>query len=217
MFAETSDAQRCMDRKTAGTTMLKRKTTLGMIASFIAILMIAVVACGGDVEEPATAIPAPSVDAYASDDPVEGDEQKLESAEARANVNSEEQRVASAKAVHPAIEPEPGSDEAAIIESYEEIVRAIRTRDYAAYVEACAPTSRRLSIEQTEFVFRSIWDEFLDVAGMTQREVTIRLFDDGTALTEAVMYEYDDLFLERLSYGFTKIDGEWYATTNCQA
>jgi hypothetical protein len=188
-----------------------------MMASFIAILMIAVVACGGDVEEPATAIPAPSVDAYASDDPVEGDEQKLESAEARANVNSEEQRVASAKAVHPAIEPEPGSDEAAIIESYEEIVRAIRTRDYAAYVEACAPTSRRLSIEQTEFVFRSIWDEFLDVAGMTQREVTIRLFDDGTALTEAVMYEYDDLFLERLSYGFTKIDGEWYATTNCQA
>ena len=201
--------------------MDKRKTTTKMIASFIAVLMIAVIACGGDVDEPATALPGQSssiVDAFAADEPVAEDQQKLESAEAdaAAKPNAEDKRVASAIAVHPEVEPEPGSDEAAIIEAYERTIQAIRARDFVAYVDACATSKRRISVDQTEFVFNSIWDEYLNVAGMTQREVTVRTFKDDTAFTESVMYEFDEVFVERFSYGFSKLDGVCYATTNCQ-
>lgn len=125
-------------------------------------------------------------------------------------------RIASAQAVVPRIVPDPGSDEEAILEVLDRVARAIRAENTSEYVEACNPTRPRLTEAQTKFVFESVFASFGELAGITHRDVTVRTFKDNTAITESVMYDYDNVLMSRFQYSFTKVDGNWYADTNCK-
>ena len=133
-----------------------------------------------------------------------------------ASSSTTDDRVAPAEAVVPEIEPEPGSDEEAILGVLERVTLAIRSENTGEYVESCNPTRSRLTEAQTKFVFESVFTPFGELAGITHRDVTVRTFKDDTAITESVMYVYDDVLMSRFQYSFTKVDGNWYADTNCK-
>ena len=113
-------------------------------------------------------------------------------------------------------EPESGSDEEAILNVLERVTLSIRSEDTTEYVESCNPSRAKLSEAQVEFVFESVFSQLGELAGINHRDVTVRTFKDDTAITESVMYEYDDVLMSRYQYSFSKVDGNWYADTNCK-
>ena len=72
------------------------------------------------------------------------------------------------------------------------------------------------TLSQVEFAFESVFGQYGDLAGINHRDVTVRLFKDDTALTESTMYEFDDVLFLSFSYSFSKVDGNWYADSNCK-
>lgn len=180
-----------------------------LTALAVAMLLTLAMACGGsDEEKPSSAasndtnlVPdlAPDESDSIEDDPVV----------------AQDNRVPPSELVIPMVEPESGSDEEAIIGVFEQVMAAIRAEDSAGYLATCNPTKKKLSTAQLDFVFESVFGPYGELAGMSQRDLTIRTFKDDTALTESTFYEYEDVLFERFSYGFSKIDGTWYADSNC--
>lgn len=188
---------------------------------WIAILVIGLIlilgtACGGGDEETAAAA-SDSPSSVSDTAPLESEalDDDLSDPDT-ATPSPPDERIAPAEAVVPKVQPEPGSDEEAILEVFERVTRAIRDEDTFAYVEACNPSRPRLSEAQTKFVFESVFTPYGELAGITHRDVTIRTFDDDTALTESIMYDYDEILFSRFSYGFSKVEGNWYADSNCK-
>jgi hypothetical protein len=183
----------------------------------IGLVLILGTACGGSDEETAAA---------ASDSPsLVSDTATLESEAIvdddlsdpeTVTSSTKDERIAPAEAVVPKVQPESGSDEEAILEVFDRVIRSIRAEDTYAYVEACNPTRPRLSEAQTKFVFESVFAPYGELTGITHRDVTIRTFDDDTALTESIMYDYDQVLFSRFAYGFSKVEGNWYADSNCR-
>lgn len=170
---------------------------------FAAILIVVAVACGGSAE---------SADTVATNPPTTSPEP---TSTAAPTVPPTARPEPAAGLIIPAVEPEPGSDEAAIFDVLERVTRALRTDDLDSYLALCNPSRSVYTISQLEFVLDNVFSQFGDLAGLNHRDVTVRIFKDDTALTESIMYEFDDVFFESFSYSFNKIDGIWYANSNC--
>ena len=174
-----------------------------LIPLFVAMLLAVVIACGGSEE---------SSGAVAADPPTPPPAPASTSAPA---VSPTKTPRPVAEPVIPAVEPEPGSDEAAIFEVLAVATMAMRSEDYALYRSACNPAKKTLTLEQVEFVFDSVFSQYGDLAGYNQRDVTVRIFKDDTALTESIFYEFDNVLFSSFQYSFIKVDGEWYVDSFC--
>ncbi len=90
---------------------------------------------------------------------------------------------------------------------------SLRNEDFALYQSLCNPSKPVLTLDQVEFLFESVFSQYGDLAGISHRDVTVRLFQDDTALAELIKYEFDYVLFSSFSYSFSKVDGNWYA--NC--
>lgn len=160
-----------------------------MFAVAAAVAIVAAVACGSDDPAPAaapTAVPAQTATPDALPDVVVA-----------------------------AVEPEAGSDEAAILELFERVVRTINTEDWDAYVGNCNPTRPVMSASQVEFFFAdNPMTARVELAGLNYRNVTFRVFDDGTAITKGDEYSFEEPTID-VQYSWAKVDGQWYFSSNC--
>ena len=186
-----------------GTIRFPRIRRLSLITLCLATLLAVAIACGRSDESsgavaasPPTTPPEPTSTAAPTVPPT-----------ARPEL--------AAGLIIPVVEPEPGSDEAAIFDVFERVTRALRTGDLDSYLALCNPSGSVYKISQLEFVLDNVFSQFGDLTGLNHRDVTVRIFKDDTALTESIMYEFDDVFFESFSYSFNKIDGIWYANSNC--
>ena len=194
------------------------KSVLNPIALFaVGMILILATACGSSDEDlPATASTGASL--VSDTTPLESEaivDDDLSQPEAE-DSSTTDVRIAPAQAVVPMTEPEPGSDEEAILNVLERVTLSIRSEDTTEYVESCNPSRAKLSEAQVEFVFESVFSQLGELAGINHRDVTVRTFKDDTAITESVMYEYNDVLMSRYQYSFSKVDGNWYADTNCK-
>ncbi|MCH7970771.1 MAG: hypothetical protein IH960_06985 [Chloroflexi bacterium] len=171
----------------------------------MATLLAVAIACGGSDE---------SSDTVAADPPTTPPEP---TSTAAPTVPPTARPEPAAGLIIPVVEPEPGSDEAAIFDVFERVTRALRTDDLDSYLALCNPARKAMTIPQLEFIFDNLFSQYGDLTGLNHRDVTVRVFKDDTALTESIMYSFDDIFFESFSYSFNKIDGTWYANSNCTA
>ena len=197
-----------------GTKLFSETKPVWITALIIAVL-IAATACGSGDDESVASSANNSAGAADEQDSIESESVDDDTAEAAAAVEAADTRIAPAVAVVPKVEPEAGSDEAAIIEVFTRVALALRAEDIAGYLEACNPNRKRMTPAQMEFTFDNVYRPFGDLPGVTIKDVTIRLFKDDTATIESIMYSYDDVMFERFSYSFAKVDGAWYAESNC--
>ncbi len=94
------------------------------------------------------------------------------------------------------------------------VVRTINTEDWDAYVGNCNPTRPVMSATQAEFMGENIFTTRVELAGLNYRNVTVRLFDDGTAITTGDEYSFEEPTVE-VVYSWVKVDGQWYFSSNC--
>lgn len=193
-----------------GTKLFSETKPVWITALIIAVL-IAATACGSGDDESVASSANNSAGAAAEQDSIESESVDDDTAA----VEAADTRIAPAVAVVPKVEPEAGSDEAAIIEVFTRVALALRAGDTAGYLEACNPNRKQMTPAQMEFTFDNVYRQYGDLPGVTMKDVTIRLFKDDTATIESIMYSYDDVMFERFSYSFAKVDGAWYAESNC--
>lgn len=119
--------------------------------------------------------------------------------------------------VIPAVEPAAGSDEAAILEVFDRVVRAVNVEDWEATVETCDPGRAHMTAAQAELIINIDYLRSHDsLAGLNFRNVTVRIFDDRTALTESDEYELDrPVYSEPVQHSWHAVDGVWYSDTFC--
>ena len=115
----------------------------------------------------------------------------------------------------PAVEPEAGSDEAAILDVLEHVVRAFTVEDWDASLERCDPSLRTMTAEQAEQIIEVTYGG-AGVADLNFRNVTFKVFDDGTALTSSDVYRLDELVFENVQQSWHAGEGKWYSDTFCQ-
>lgn len=180
---------------------IRRRSLITLLAAvFIAIA----IACGGSDE---------SSDAVAADPPTTAPEPA--STPVPTPSPTETPRPVG-KPVVPVVEPEPGSDEAAVLKVLETVTTSLRNNDFALYRSICNPSKSVMTLAQVEFTFVNFFGQYGDLAGINHRDVTVRIFDDDTATTESVMYEFDDVLFSSFSYTYSEVDGKWYADSNCK-
>ena len=119
--------------------------------------------------------------------------------------------------VIPAVEPAAGSDEAAILEVFDRVVRAVNVEDWEATVETCDPGRAHMTAAQAELIINIDYLRSHDsLAGVNFRNVTVRIFDDRTALTESDEYELDQpVYSDPVQHSWHAVDGIWYSDTFC--
>lgn len=169
-----------------------------MFAVAAAVAIVAAVACGSDD-------PAPAAAPTAAPEPT--------SAPAPTATPEPEVVIVDIPIV-PAVEPEAGSDEAAILDLFERVVRTINLEDWDGFVGNCNPARPVMSVSQAKFMGDNIFSFRVELAGLNYRNVTVRLFDDGTAITTGDEYSFDEPTVEVI-YSWAKVDGQWYFSSNC--
>ena len=201
--------------------MFAKKTTAWTMAPFIAILMIAVIACSSEVDEPATSIPAQSksiVDAFASDEPVPEDQAKQDSvdAEAAAEAKIAGDAVMASPLISFVEEPEAGSDEAAISAVMTTRMTALNLHDWQGVMDTCDPRLAKPNTpEKLELLWTQFAEPFAPAMSYNQKNASIRFFKDGSAIMESDLYAYNEpLFPSQTSNAvldnWVNVDGKWY-------
>ena len=170
-------------------------------AVIVAVVLAVVIGCGGGADPTATSVP-----------PIAPPEPTSTLVPAASPIKTPRPV---AEPVVPAVEPEPGSDEAAVLKVLENVTMSYRNEDFALFQSLCNPSNAVLRLDQVEFLFESVFSPFGDLAGINHRDVTVRLFKDDTAITESIMYEFDDVLFSSYSYSFSKVDGNWYLDSFC--
>ncbi len=190
-----------------GTKRFGRNTVAWTIAPLIAILMVTVIACGGEADE-VVAIQTNAADVQPSSTPEPDAFDDIAS-------SGIQKRTFTGPVVVPLTEPEPGSDEEAIIETMERFVQAVITSNVDAYLAECNPTRTVFTVPQAEFFFEDVFSQFGDPAGWNYRDVTVRLYGEDTAISETTIYHFDEVYGEDYSISWSKVDGIWYSNSNC--
>lgn len=207
-----------------GTKRTGQKIHAGVVAPIFAILMVIVIGCGGDVDEPATAIPAAAnaqsdsiVNSFSSEDPVEGDQDKQDASGRDSAAGAvAEKLVMASPLITPLEEPEPGSDEAMIYEVMTTRLKALNLQDYQGVLDTCDP---RLAKPNTPEKLEILWETFAipyaPAMTFNRKNASIRFLKDGSGIMESDLYTYDErLFPSQESNAvmdsWYKVDGKWY-------
>ncbi|MEE8045667.1 MAG: hypothetical protein V3T49_02385 [Dehalococcoidia bacterium] len=199
-----------------GTIRTLKLSVMSMTMLAIAILLILATACSGDEETSQVASSENGGNAASGQSAsLLNSADADDSSDAGSNDADSNDVPPPDELVIPVEEPETGSDEAAVLSALAKVVTALRTDDYDLYIATCNPTRSTLNRAQVEFVFESVFSPYGNLKGINHRDVSVRLFKDETAMTESVMYEFDSVLFERYSYSYSKVDGEWYADSNC--
>lgn len=182
------------------------KTSTKRLIVVSAVLILAVATACGSNDEPLDEIVVVA----------EQSDTVLDSESVSDSIKTEPNTPASAgPVVVPAVEPVPGSEEAAILDVLDSVGRAMRTQDWNLYLEACNPTRAMFKLPQITFLGEERFNQSGLIAGTSYRDVTVRLYGEDTAITESNLYEYDNLLFENYSHSWTKLDGNWYSNSNC--
>ncbi|MCH8911144.1 MAG: hypothetical protein IH867_10455 [Chloroflexi bacterium] len=178
-----------------GTIRFTRIGRWSLTAVFAAILVMVAVACEGSAEsadtvatvEPTKTVP-PTVPPTEEPEPV-GD------------------------LVVPVVEPDVGSDEAAILEVLERQIRALNIEDWVGFLDTCDPRlAKPVTPEKAAFIWDTNVVPFIPTGSLSRRNVGVRLFDDGTANVTSDAYSYGALAFADFSDVWVERDGEWYMT-----
>ena len=207
-----------------GTKFIAERTTAWSALAIIFILMLAVIGCGGETNEPATAISASDgqsnsiVDAFSSDDPVAADQAKQDEidAEAAADAQVAVNAVMADPLVTPSEVPEAGSDEAKIYAVMTVRLTALNLGDWPAAMDTCDPRlSKPNSPEKLELLWTRFASPWAPAMSWNRKNVSIRFLKDGSAVMESDLYAYNEpLFPNQTSNAvldsWVKVDGKWY-------
>ncbi|MCH8230601.1 MAG: hypothetical protein IIA53_09760 [Chloroflexi bacterium] len=187
-------------------TITAGKRRPGWLAALIIVMLMAVAIACGSSDEPSdagvAAQPASATTATNTPAPIEKPAELVKP---------------SFEPIVPAVEPEAGSDEAAVLEVFRSVISAMNAEDWVSYVENCNSELGRRSVksaEEAESVFE-LAGQRIELASYNRRNVTVRLFDDGTAITTSDEYRYNDLISEGLTDSWEYADERWYAITLC--
>ena len=197
----------------------KSKITL-LLVGLIFSLTSLIIACGGDeaVDDDSTSDVSDQSNSLVSVFSAEADEDFSADDElANELVNTEfVDRGMAPVLVDPIVEPEIGSDEAAILEVFERQVLAFNQRDPGAFIKTCDP---RLAKVNVHAAIERLWSTYLEPSAPGQsynrRFVEVKVFKGEFANVSSKPYSYDEpFFSQELSGSFTdswvKVDGEWY-------
>ena len=184
---------------------LKSKSTW-LLTLFTAMVLVSAAACGGTSDEPSTAVAANStgqsiLDSSGTDDSGNAIPGALTPVD---------------PLVIPVVEPEPGSDEAAILNSLSNVALAVATKDWDLFVKTCNPNRRMKNGAQAELLVDFyIAQGRADLSGLNYRDVAVQIFEDGSAVTMAAEYLHDEVGTEQVQFSWFNSDGNWYLNTNC--
>ncbi len=122
-------------------------------------------------------------------------------------------------AVIPATEPVAGSEEEAVFDLFNRAVSAINVEDWDTFVEICNPNRNHFTPTQAEFVIgQGFSGSHDDLSTLNFRDVTVQLYDDGTAITESYVYRDDELVYSNPNQTtWHSEDGIWYGSNYCSA
>ena len=191
-----------------GTIEARRARVRNVFAVVAALAITVAAACGSDDPTPAV---APTIQPTTTPAPTS----------APAPTPTPETVLETVAPVVPAVEPEAGSDEAAILDVLDRVVRAARVGDIDSILENCDPTTTKLTPEGIDRMIGQIFfRDFLkekgkDFAGFNYRNVAVRVFDDGTAITSSDQYTFDELDFEGIQGSYHSRDGNWYPDSFC--
>jgi hypothetical protein len=189
-----------------GTRSTFKSKSTWLLTLFTAMLLVSAAACGGTSDEPSTAVAANSADQSILD-PSGTDDSGDANQGALTPVDP---------LVVPVVEPEPGSDEAVILNSLSNVALAVATKDWDLFVETCNPNRRMKNGAQAELLVEFyIAQGRADLSGLNYRDVAVQIFDDGSAATTAVEYLRDEVGTEQVQFSWFNSDGIWYLNTNC--
>ena len=169
-----------------------------------AMLMILAVGCGGGGKTSETG----------SDDPSQS-ASLLDSANVEDSVDVElNGSLTLHDMVVPVIEPESGSPESKILSVFRRGVEALNAEDWDAYLATCDPRlAKPFTPDQVEFTWVTNVVPFAPAGTANYRNATFRVFDDGTAMSEADGYSNDTPWFEDLSEAFALVDGKWFSNS----
>ena len=189
--------------------------------SLLVLLLLAIIACTTDSDEPLPNIP--SLELF-----------EVKTATPAPVATSTSVPTATpeppAAPMTSATPPEPGSDEEQIMAVLEKQVRAVNTADYLAFQKTCTPTAKKLpTIAYLKYLFednRGVTDQFGSInfspRGYNVRNVEVRLLRAPFAQARFDVYDYDRHMGEgsmnwNITEGepvtrtFEKVDGQWYS------
>jgi hypothetical protein len=199
-----------------GTKIISGSKPRWFMAISIAMLLAILIACGNS-DEPSTPAPAAAsnsdndqpksiLDAVASDNPVDADDDINERLAAKP-VDAEMVKIQARMTV----EPEEGSDEAAILKVVRAQVLAYNLDNPVDFLKGCDPRlAKPNGPEDVVRLWSTFTAPFAPERSFNVRILGIRFFDDDTALVESDLYSYDEQILGTIAESWVTVDGGWY-------
>ena len=192
------------------------------MALFIAATIASTVGCGSSDDPPeeaaaggaATTEKPKSILSITSADEFPNDESLSDDASGAVPVTAELVEVF----VVPAVEPEAGSDEAAILEVFERQVRALNLRDWETFIDTCDPRLAKINdVETVESLSETFVFAYAPAPSYNRRNVEIKVFNGSAANVAAEWYSYDEPVLfdgatAVTTESWVKVDGDWYVS-----
>ena len=166
-----------------------------ILLATMAILAIALAACGGDEDAPVAAA-QPSATAVPVATPIP----------------ETPRPTLPEKLVAAVTQPEAGSDESKILAVLERQLEALNDENYDGFIETCAPSGRNQQTEEQlrAYVFEDIWGQGKTKPhGYNVKDVVVKMLKAPFAQTEFDLFYYDERF-DSLFWTWEKVDGEWY-------
>ena len=188
--------------------------------SLLVLLLLAIIACATDSDEPFPTIPSLELFEVKTATPAPVP------TSTSVPTATPEPPAAPMTAATP---PEPGSDEEQIMAVLEKQVRAVNTADYLAFQKTCTPTAKKLpTIAYLKYLFednRGRTYQFglinFSPQGYNVRNVEVMLLRAPFAQARFDVYDYDRHMGEgsmnwNITEGtvirtFEKVDGQWYS------